>query len=370
MRILIFSASALPLLDALGDYLARSGNDVISLTGRRTRARSLSGVRRMIMNFNGEGAADQVSIWKEALKNGLSGEKVLAELAGAWQPDFILARSSRGGAFFLRSVFPAAFVVAFASERDEHPLALDLDCRLFLDSQLRFAPDEPALRRFPAILRSGIQLAPVCIDTGFFAPGLGSAFSCWKLDSGHYHLLGLDLGGSALLAPWANAVARCLATDQSLAIVAMMDRNESGPRLLAALDSLPGQLSKRLFITNNPDRTAWRNLCASSAAIIFTARCQKIRALECVACGGSAWVTRDSGLSSLPGVNLLSGRQSLERQLLHLLAEPKKADPEAIARIRAEYAMQEIIPQFANALLDEFARFAPRKRDAGAMRKA
>lgn len=355
MRILVFSVLSLQLLESLADYLAKNGNDVIGLTGKRTHP--LPGIRRIIMNFEGKArqtGATPVEIWKEALKNGANGKKALENLSSSWKPDLILASSSHGGAFFIRDVFEDAWLAAFASSPDAYKITVELDCRLFLESQICYAQSSQAIGNFPPLIRPGLRPEPVCIDTEFFCPGKGGNFSCWKVNASDYGIVTLALGGlsAASIGAWSNTMARFLAMNKACAIVALMDSREMGGRLLAALKSLPGKLDERLFISGAPEKNIWRNLCVSCKCAIFTHLSQKRLALECLASGGNACATEKSGLLDLPGIRRLPREQPSPKQIAGLMAE--SGDANVWEEIRQKYGCETVIPTFASEIIAEF----------------
>lgn len=351
MRILVFSVAQLALLDYLADYLAREGHEVITLTGKHSH--SLPGARRIILNFASGPwkAREPAEIWKEAIKNGVFGRKALKNLASSWEADLILARSGQGAAFFIREVFPAAFMAAFAIDHDGPGIGLDLDIRLFLESQLAFAPGRGAIRLFPQALRKAIHPEPLFVDAAFFAGSSSEPFRCWKFDSERLRIVTLVLKGlgGPELANWSRIMAITLAREPGLGLVAYMEKADNAGRLLAAMQSLPGNLASRLFIATRLERSSWRSLCQQSAGVIFTCADQQRLALECAASGRVAHATRKAGLESLPGVITFSGRESMEARLARL--EPVAAGPEVLARIREEYGTGRVIAAFAEKLL-------------------
>lgn len=354
MRILIFSVLPRPLLDRLGEHLALAGHDVINLAGKRSRGRPSPGVRRIIMNFDEGGrASDPQEAWKQALKNGLFGLKALKNLASSWQPDIILCRSGQGAAFFVRQAFPEAFLISFAAEPHEAGIAIELDARLFLESNLRFAPDARAIAKFPKLLQSAVQLEPVCIDADFFRAEQDGAFSCWKLDAGLGNAIGIILTGLAedAFRAWQQTILALLAKNRKTTLIALTDKGGASARFIRELEALARGSSKRIFATDYLDKDAWRNLCAS-APIIFTAASQKKHALECLASGGAAWAAGASELADVPGIRLVQPQKPLPAQLAAIRLE--KPDPEVIAAIRRQYACAAVIPDFAARLLAEY----------------
>lgn len=371
MRILMFSVAQLPLLDYLADYLAREGNEIITLTGKQSA--SLPGARRIILNFaSGPWKAKELDgIWKEVIKNGAFGRKALHNLASSWQPDLILARSGQGAAFFIREVFPRAFMAAFAADHEACPVGPELDARLFLQSELAFARNRGQIRHFPRAIRKAIRPEPLFVDTAFFENGSHEPFRCWKFDSRRLRLIALVLKGLSgpELASWSRIMAIALARQPDLGLVALLENADPARRLLDAMQCLPGKLTDRLFITSRLDRASWRNLCLGSAAVIFTSPDQQRLALECVACGRSAYATKRAGLERLPGVITLSGREPMEARLATL--EPVAVAPATLAALKSEYGPGKVIPDFAEGILAAYrdwarSRAAPQPM-AGAM---
>ena len=356
MRILIFSVFPFHLFDYLGEHLARAGHDVINLAGKRSRGRSSPGVRRVIMNFDEGGAAqDFGEAWKQALKNGFFGLKAFRNIASAWLPDAILCRSGQGAAFFIRQVFPEAFLASFAADEREAGIGVELDSRLFLESDLRFAPDARTIVKFPPVLRQAILTEPVCIDAEFFRPGLGGRFSCWKLDSGAHKSFGIVLAGLANdeLQAWFRALVETLARDRKRAAVAVTGRRGVSALLLRALEAMPGGIRERVFVTDYLERERWRDLCAS-IPVVFTSEAQKRLALECVASGGSAWIAAGAGLADVPGSrHLRQGGPAVLRE-----AEFRPADSRAIEAVRREYDCARVIAEFAERILAEYGKTA------------
>lgn len=354
MRILLFSVAQLPLLDYLADYLANTGHEVITLTGKQSH--SLPGARRIILNFASGPwkAKEQAEIWKEAIKNGVFGRRALANLAGNWQPDLILARSGQGAAFFIRDVFPGAFIAAFAGDHDASAIALDLDARLFLQSQLAFARGRSQIRLFPQALRKAIRPEPLFVDIAFFESGNREPFRCWKFDTDGLRVVTLVLRGlpGPELANWSRIMAQALSRTPDLGLVVLLENADPARRLLDAMQCLPGNLANRLFITSRLERGSWRNLCLGSAAVIFTSAEQQRLALECVASGRQAFAVKKAGLDRLPGVVALSGREPMQERLLTL--EPMPVGQEPLAALKEEHGQGKVIPEFAERILADY----------------
>lgn len=353
MRILVYSVAPLPLLNYMAEYLARAGHEVITLTGKQSH--SLPGTRRIILNFacgpwKGKESAE---IWKEVIKNAVFGRKALLNLAANWQPDLILARSGQGAAFFLREVFPKTFVASFAADHERPGIEVDLDSRLFLESQLAFARNRSGIRLFPQALRKMIRPEPLFVDTDFFGGDSHEPFRCWKFDSERLRLVAPVLKGlhGPDLANWARGMAIALANKPDLGLVTLMDKAEQAQRLLDAMHCLPGNLADRLFITSRLDRASWRNLCLCSAAVIFTCAGQELLALECAATGRAPYAAKKAGFERLPGVITMSGREPLETRLTSL--GPAAVSREALQKLRDEYGLERVVPAFAERILAE-----------------
>lgn len=358
MRILIFTDLPSPLLDALAVCYAGRGNSVIYISCKGGHAAIPAGARRIILNFNRDlmRKRDRFEIWKDALKNGRTGAKALGELAEAWQPDLLLCSSGLGGAFHLRDTYPEVFLASFAISHDACLITRELESRLFLQSQLRYAPNAATIAKFPLILQPAIAPEPEWVDADYFRQDKAGKFACWKLDCSQAKMATLVLTGlsDSASADALKLAGGMLAQKPAISLAVLMDNPDLGRRFGESLAHLPGNPGKRLYVGQNLDNAFWRDLCASSAVVIFTDKGQKKMVLECLALQKRALCLEESGLQELPGVIALSGHNP--EKWLKLRCRADVPDAQALEMLRRKYGREAAIPKLADEIMEEYRK--------------
>lgn len=95
------------------------------------------------------------------------------------QPEIILVQAINGLGFFLREIFPEAFIVSYADielgksnwqKRESFEVYRKVQEMMFLESSLRFCRQNGQKNLFPVLLRKHIDLFPLFVDTDFFSP--------------------------------------------------------------------------------------------------------------------------------------------------------------------------------------------------------
>lgn len=218
MRILfLHHAFPGPLRYLVGHMASLPDTSVFFASEYNRRDVTLPGVQRIILDRPKEGGAPPgrnggrkidaaQRDMQQAMRRGAAAAKTLVHLRDAgFAPDIVFASVAMGGSFFLRDIFPEAFIAMYAewyytpelSSVFESRVADDdigfakervrnlLHANALLECDLAFTSTFWQKRQFPARLAEAIHVLPRGVDTAFFSPGERTAFVTEGCDLSH-----------------------------------------------------------------------------------------------------------------------------------------------------------------------------------------
>ena len=364
-------------------FAANPKNEVLFASSYSRLGFSLPGVKRVLLKVvrtpqqpeAGKSSFDQE--WARALKVG---KYTLASLQNlretGFVPDIIINASARGHGFFLSQVFPESFVVLYPDNYFFLPgadtvyspkgkLCQSLQGASLMQSHAVFVFYAWQKHFFPASVRDSIQVAPMFVDTDFFAPEAAKP-------------LPAELGGHAgeCISFSVNSVEAARAkTIWAFVMLLLHRRPQAHVLLLSGNDQvrqtlqdvaarLGGAETERLFILPRLTLATYRDmLCASSAHINLGVAAVLERArLEIMSCGALLMAPSMPALEHIQksGENMLVCRPGNAEAQYQSLA-PLLDDTARLARIRQTaretalaFRYQDVMPRHLEQIVAAF----------------
>lgn len=224
------------------------------------------------------------SFMRRAEKSWYSFRNIAAQ---GYEPDIILAHSSTGTAFGLRSLFPKAFIVNYlvsmmAFSQVENDAVNCLQTLQITNSSLSFAFTESTRKSQPEILRRKIDLAPLAVDTEYFTRVNGYNFIKNSSKLVVFWLKKLNLPD---FAKWLNLIIKLVSqkSDISVAILAPnIGMLKAAEDLVSGLSS---EIVERIWMKCFPTRIIRREVFSAADMFITPANELNLDMLEAMSCG-------------------------------------------------------------------------------------
>ncbi len=287
-------------------FAADPRNEVLFASSYSRLGFTLPGVKRVLLRVarasqtqdEGKGTFEQE--WARALKVG---KYTLASLQSlretGFVPDIIINASARGHGFFLSQVFPEAFVVLYPDNYFFLPgadtvysprgkLCQSLQGACLMHSHAVFVFYFWQKLFFPASVRESIQVAPMFVDTDFFAPEAAKPLPA-ELGGQDGECVSFSVNSveaARAKSIWAF-VMLLLHRRPGTRVLLLSANDEVRQTLQGVADRLGGPETERLFVLPRLSLATYRDmLCASSAHINLGVAAVLERArLEIMSCG-------------------------------------------------------------------------------------
>lgn len=169
-------------LAPIAEALARdNGNTVFVASIRQAHDYIIPNTHRIYLKKNVCPAIkDPCGYWLRILKIAYDVRKSFeTAIKQGLRPEIILVQAINGIGFFLREIFPDAFIVSYADielekpnwqKRESFEVYRKVQEMMFLESSLMFCRQTGQKNLFPVLLREHINLLPFFVDTDFFSP--------------------------------------------------------------------------------------------------------------------------------------------------------------------------------------------------------
>lgn len=281
-----------------------SSNEVMFLSFYPRKEESFSGVihARLNLSRNRDHLPQSrdifVAEWEKMFSLGKQAMQTFLHIRDTgFIPDIIFVSFFDGPAFFLRHVFPQAFIVSLfrgfhsRTEKDDvrFEAVMDLQKMMLTQSNLYFVRSEVQKRYFPSSLHSLIHVWQSYVDTEFFSPqprNLSIFFPESSDAENELVTVHMKTGGD-LSRKMMRLVLGLLMNRPRCLVALMFGGDTSRDRWKRFCHTLPENLHRRLFLAGGLEHTAYRDLLCSSTVHIFPEHINPPlqEMLECMSCG-------------------------------------------------------------------------------------
>ena len=361
-------------------FAADPKNEVLFASSYSRLGFSLPGVKRVLLKVArapqqldaGKSTFDQE--WNRALKVGKYTLTSLQDLRETgFVPDIIINASARGHGFFLSQVFPEAFVVLYPDNYFFLPGADTVYspkgklCQSLLGASLMqshsiFVFYGWQKQFFPASVRDAIQVAPMFVDTDFFAPEAASPLPA-EMGGGAGERISFSINSvEAARAKTIWAFVMLLLHRRPQASVLLLSGNDQVRQALQEVASrLRGPETERLHLLPRLSLGEYRDLlCASHAHVNLGVASVLERArLEIMSCGALLMAPSMPALEHIQksGENMLvcrPGNAEMQYENLAALLDDKArlaAIRKAARQTALAFRYQDVLPRHLEQIL-------------------
>lgn len=347
MRYLFISYTFPGPFEPLCSWLARQpGNQIAFAASRAMQEYAIANVQRVLMKkFRRNRNANEtcMDLWEEAVKAGRNAQTCYQMLKDSgFVPDMIFNASSSGIYLGIRDIFPNATSVNFLENEkcrnaEQKRIRQEVQLAQIVESDMTFALSTDSLPKASYLCNSGIEIAPLAVDTDFYAPGCGwpqrfehpqicivsngNEYHCWQLCRKILNLL----PGCNLVLVLENSFAR------------------------RKLEQLAEAMSGCAFaIEVCPDPEKLRDLFAASLLVLMPAANKYLpAALSCGACVLASGVEPE--LASLVIPLLADSPDAQATQAAALLANPdslERTGKTARKHMLDNFSLEKVMPGF------------------------
>ena len=232
-----------------------------------------------------EGLAERMAAFMQKAEKTHYSLRSLSSRKG--EPDVVMTYSSDGGAFGLKELFPNAFIVNYVvsmepfSRHEARAVGL-LQAMQCADSDMNFAFGEAARKRLPRPFWRRTGLAPLAVDTGWFAPLAESGKTDGDKKLLVFWLKDCDPGGFGF---WLNGITRFLLAREEMAALVLAPNTGVVRLAEQRLAALPASLADRLTLKCYPARNWRRDMWRRASLFVSPFRSLNLDMLEAMSCG-------------------------------------------------------------------------------------
>ena len=368
-------------------FAMNPANEVLFASSYCRQGFSLPGVRRVLLKHvrerpHEDGKDFFEREWSRALKVGrLTLESLLKLRESGFTPEIILSSSAKGHTFFVRRVFPKAFLVSYLDEfflqsskercySDRMMLLHLLQSASMTQSQAFFVFREEQKKYFPEFMRDAIGVVPVFVDTEFFSPACAEPFyhkgvnlsAMPKLVS--FSVAGLESARSKGL--WSLVMA-LLNHQPQCHVVLSGGGAETREQLESVASRLCGKETSRLHIMDFLPLREYRDLlCASTVHVrLETTDVREGELLEIMSCETLLLTPLLDGTAGFlrNGENMVICSQDDPEERYRCLSDLLRK-PEILSSLRANarktalaFRWQDILPRHAMRLVTAYRQW-------------